>query len=60
MGFCELPAKVKYQFSYSYFMLLMTVCLVSDDFQTFLNNQSNISDLLNLAVTSKSANFWGK
>ena len=35
MGFCELPAKVKYQFSYSYFVLLTSVRHVSDDFQTF-------------------------
>ena len=26
---------VKYQFLYSYLMLLTTACLVSDDFQTF-------------------------
>ena len=33
-------------------MLLTTVFLVSDDFQNFFNNQSNISDLLNPAVIS--------
>ena len=35
LGFCELSAKVKYQFSDSYVMLLTTFCLVCEDFQTF-------------------------
>ena len=35
LGFCELPEKVKFQFSDSYVVLLTTFGLVFDDFETF-------------------------
>ena len=35
LGISPVASKGKYQFSYSYFMLLTTVDLVSNDFQTF-------------------------
>ena len=42
LGFSEFPAKVKYPFSYLYFVLLTSVCLVPDDFQTFLQSIRHI------------------
>ena len=40
-----------------YVVSLTNVYLVSDDFQTFFNNQLKIFDLLTPAVISKSSNI---